>query len=261
MVQDTDAKRTEKDKPVNLNDASLEGKQVAHDTEADYYSRIAPPPAGIYGIKMFRDKEGWKESKDSPGDYYCGIEAKIVDCVSNPEDKETYLDYLVYWNIGTTIPRGKAISSAGHLLARFGAKGLEDTNTLKVARGIDQIISKEMVVYVWIDWRASQKGKDGEWNTLRWSMDEFPRDEMNQPIPWIMSEGQRVNAQAKITNVYGRLADAQAVLKGLASQGSSNGRGTASSKGKGKEETAPIKVKAPKQQEEMNDADFTGMQL
>src|SRR5476651_2464709 len=106
----------------SIDELLVDGPEVEIDPEEDAWSFAAPPPRGVYDMKLFKAKDGlqcgWtKEGDDSTLFVTCKLECKLV----NSKDEE-YDGQMVFASVNTKVWRGKHISKMAGLIVKAGYK-------------------------------------------------------------------------------------------------------------------------------------------
>jgi hypothetical protein len=165
---------------TNWNEAP-DGVALQLDLEEDAWEYGAPPPRGVYGLKMFPQKDGTKMGRIDKNDpattyYMINFEARVIS------DNEDYNNVPVFGTVSTRVFRGKNISTAAGLLIKAGVKTLPNPITdKKLAQFVEALLKKEVEVKAELDWRGqykstNQKTGEDEYISVFNHYEEFPMD-------------------------------------------------------------------------------------
>lgn len=208
MVVDDDVKqggksasgnKTDSYVKVNVEDAAIEGTSIRFDADADAYDRGLIMPAGIYKAIPYLDNEGFKMDK-STNHFFCGLEWKILECVSFPDKTAEYKDQIVTGGASTTIYKGKKTSTMATIMSKNKVPVGKLVDTKQTAMVFKKYLAKEIPNYILIDWRSWDKDRE---ETLFWSMEEFPRNPDGTHMTEGMYNGRRFMAQLSVKRVIG----------------------------------------------------------
>lgn len=157
-----------------------DGTSSQLDLTEDAWQFGAPPPRGIYDLKLFPAKEcvkwGLQDPKDKNSIYYLiQMECKVVS------DNEDYDGVPVFGNVSTRIFRGKSISTAAGLLVKLSYKVDNPITDKKLAMMTELALKKERVIKSELDWRGAYSYKDAKtgqdvWENVFNHYEEFPQD-------------------------------------------------------------------------------------
>jgi hypothetical protein len=162
----------------NWNEIQLDGELVVLDPTEDAWEYGAPPPKGVYALKLFAAKDGimmYQDNRDPKiVNFSISMEAKVTD------DGE-YKDAVVFPRVSTKVGRGKHISTAAGLIVKAGFNLPKDGITpKKLAMMVEALLKKEPIVKGEIDWQGSYKYQDKKGNDAYQSVfnsyEEFPPD-------------------------------------------------------------------------------------
>lgn len=157
-----------------------DGASSQLDLTEDAWEFGAPPPRGLYNLKLFPAKEcckwGLADAKDQNSIYYVvNIEAKIVS--DNPDHE----GIPVFCGVTTRIFRGKSISTAAGLVVKMGYKVQNPITDKQLAQLCEKALKQEKIVKTELDWRGSYSFKDPKtgqdtWENVFNHYEEFPPD-------------------------------------------------------------------------------------
>jgi hypothetical protein len=150
------------------------------DLTEDAWEFGAPPPRGLYDLKLFPAKEcckwGLVDAKDKNSVYYIvNLESKIVS--DNPDHD----GIPVFGGVTTRIFRGKSISTAAGLIVKMGFKVQNPITDKQLAQLCEKALKQEKVVKAELDWRGAYSYKDPKtgqdtWENVFNHYEEFPPD-------------------------------------------------------------------------------------
>lgn len=219
-----DGNKQERDelKKINLEDFAGVSATVEHDAEADYFDRANPPLTGVYGGKLFLDRDGWKTAD---GHFFVGLEIRLEDFVSHPELKEEYLNYNVLSRVATTIPQGKKTSSMATILAKAGVPVEKLKTSHQTAQIFNAWLKKEPLVYFLLDWRAwstefDNGAKKEPGRMIHYHASDFPKGVDGEPLmefEYTHKNGSRekLRAKAYAAAFYKNIQDARSQATGV----------------------------------------------
>lgn len=200
--------------------AAKDDRDQTYDPEANAFERLATVVPGVYGVKLYPSKDGFKLTQNprNPNEinYSTVVEAKIVDVSFAPSGAEQFQDMILGLPLSTMVGKGRKTSTMATLMAKMGVKVQNITKVLKLAQTLQQwLVQKEPTVYVEVDWRASYKESDDpsvkDWKNLYNSWEQFPKDLNGEPMErfeYASKTGPRVVvAQAQIKDVFGTVAN------------------------------------------------------
>jgi hypothetical protein len=157
-----------------------DGASSQLDLKEDAWEFGAPPPRGLYDLKLFPAKEcckwGYIDPKDKTGLFYTiNMECKIVS------DNTDYDGIPVFGAVTTRIFRGKNISTAAGLLVVLGYKVPNPATDKQLAMYAEAALKKERVAKAELDWRGAYSYKDPKngqdvWENVFNHFEEFPPD-------------------------------------------------------------------------------------
>lgn len=163
----------------SLDELKSEGPIVTIDPNDDAWSFGAPPPRGVYDLKLFQQSPELKVGYTKKGDessMWIGIN---LEC--HVVNNEEYDDARVYDMVTTRMFRGKDISTMAAVFLKSGYKLPNLTiSCKKLASLMVQVLKKEPIVKAEIDWRGSYKwttpkGED-KWENVANHYEDFPLD-------------------------------------------------------------------------------------
>ena len=186
---------------TNWNEAP-DGVAIQLDLTEDAWEYGAPPPRGVYDIKLFPQKDGVKMGRTDKNDpnttyYMINYEGRVVS------ENADYTDVPVFGNVSTRVFRGKNISTAAGLLVKVGVKNLPSPiSDKKLAQFVEQILKKEVTVKAELDWRGqykhtNDKGED-EYIPVFNHYEEFPVDPDKGGKKHVVSVAKRGGGQAEV---------------------------------------------------------------
>jgi hypothetical protein len=205
VVMDKDKKVTEL-KSIDINDTSLrDGKTEDINPDADAWGRPAPPPDGVYKVKLFLAKQAFQlgqiaakegEKIDPANIYYVGnLECKI-------QEDEKWKDSVVFGKVSTYIGAGKEINTMAGMIRKFGMVVPNKITHLELTRLFHKCLKKEPSLYCEGEWKAWDTHKE-EW--IKVGMKNFSKKEDGSGYNHVIrnSKGEQVNAGFKINRWYG----------------------------------------------------------
>lgn len=165
---------------TDLKELGFEGNPVELDLNEDAWEFSAPPPAGLYKLKLFLAKDGLMvvqaDKKDPLSKYVkIGIEGRI-------KSDDADIDNIpVFANVTSRVGKRKAISTMAGLVVKlgYGEKIPKPTTDAFIAKLMLAVLKKEPIVDVELDWKASYKYTNAkgeeEWVNVYNHYNEFPK--------------------------------------------------------------------------------------
>lgn len=156
-----------------------DGTSSQLDLTEDAWEFGAPPPRGLYDLKLFPAKEcvkwGLQDSQDKNSVYYfIQMECKVVS------ENEDYNGVPVFGNVSTRIFRGKSISTAAGLLVKLSYKVPNPITDKQLAMLTEKALKNERIIKAELDWRGAYSYKDAKgqdvWENVFNHYEEFPLD-------------------------------------------------------------------------------------
>lgn len=186
-------------KTIDINDTNLlDGDEQEINVNADAWDSPAPPPDGVYKIKLFLAKQGFQtdKQKDTEELFY------IANLVLKIQDEGKWKDTAIFYKVNTLISAGKEISTMAGLIRKTGLEVPSKVTPLALSRTLAKVIKKEAALYVRGEWRAWDMSK-GEW--IKQGMKQFPKNEDGKGFSHIIkdSKGGSVAAKLKVDKVFG----------------------------------------------------------
>jgi hypothetical protein len=180
------------------------GEKHKLDATEDAWEYGAPPKAGRYSIKCFLAKDGVKLFDDDPNrpvGYGISLECKIVNSQGGEFDGVT-----LFPRVSTFIGRGKNISTAAGLIAKFGYKVPSEADALTIAKLLVQALKKEPVCDIEQDWQGWSKLDQ---RVAYRGQSSFPVDEHGEPIHIVEYRTvkgliEEIRAQPNVVHWYGK---------------------------------------------------------
>lgn len=202
---------------TSLKDLMFEGEAVQLDLTEDAWEFAAPPPQGVYDLKLFFAKEAWKmgQLSKNESDIYlqANLECRIVS------DNEEFNNVPVFTRVDTRCFRGKQISTIAGLMVKLGyAKTLEKEggklSPKKLASYLELALKKEPIIKAELDWKGSYKystpkGED-KWENHFTTYKSFPdtKDKTGkQHISMVSNKAGgmiEVRAQLQVVKFFGK---------------------------------------------------------
>jgi hypothetical protein len=194
---------------VDLDQIKVTGKVSELDPTEDAWEFAAPPPKGVYDIKLYPAKGGWKmanyDKNDPEAVYFQGaLEGRIV---SNDPDVN---DTVVFIYVSTRIARGKKISTMAGMVAKAGFKCPPSATDVQIAKLFRQVLKKEPVLKGLIDWRGAYKDPEGNYVNACNTYADFPTTKDGKGREHIFSKQtkehgvQEIRAQLTVTRWFGK---------------------------------------------------------
>jgi hypothetical protein len=169
----------DRSKVVDINDKGLfTGDVVELNFESDAWAFPAPPPMGLYDLKLFPAKDAFKmvlrdENKgfDAQGNVYyqANLECRIV------APGTEYDNVPVFVTVSSIVGRGKELSSMMGVVKLTGAKPKKNSLTdLEQAKILNAVLKNEPVIRkVHLDWEGYSKNDK---KSVAKSMVDFPKN-------------------------------------------------------------------------------------
>lgn len=164
----------------SLAELLVDGEALDLDLTQDAWEFGAPPPRGVYEVKLFIGKDGWKSGTIDPKDpksvyVQCDLEGKITD--------REYEGQVVFTRVNTRVFRGKNISTMAGLLVKMGhgpalekARGKLTPKNLSIL--LDKAIKQEKPIKCELDWQGQYKWMDDKgkevYESVHRHYDDFP---------------------------------------------------------------------------------------
>jgi len=180
MPADTKMDYKDRSKVVDINDKGLfTGETVELDFTSDAWAFPAPPPMGLYDLKLFPAKDAFKmnlkdENKgwDSPGNVYysANLECRIV------APGQEWDNTPVFVTVNSMLYRGRELSSMMGVVLLTGAKPKKNSlSDLEQAKIFNQVLKGEPIIRkVLLDWQGYSKNDE---KVVCKSMIDFPKNQ------------------------------------------------------------------------------------
>jgi hypothetical protein len=180
MPTDTKMDYKDRSKVIDINDKGLfTGETVELDFSSDAWAFPAPPPMGLYDLKLFPAKDCFKmnlrdETKgwDSPGNVYysANLECRIV------APGQEWDNTPVFVTVNTQLYRGRELSSMMGVVLLTGAKPKKNSlSDLEQAKILNQVLKGEPIIRkVLLDWQGYSKNDE---KVVCKSMIDFPKNQ------------------------------------------------------------------------------------
>lgn len=190
-----------------------DGPEVQLDPSEDAWEYGAPPPAGIYKVKLMLSKDPFKLQQYDAKDPKATAIQVALDCKIVSEDKD--LDGTpVFTNVSTRVFRGKNISTAAGLIVKLGFKLPSAISDKKVAQLVEAAVKKEPVITCELDWRGSfsvpnPKGGKDTWVNVFNHYADFPKAEDGSRLHIVRHETKEhgtkeVRAMVQVVRFFGK---------------------------------------------------------
>ena len=172
---------TEEQKPqkIDINDPSLQGQieeAMELDTDADAFSFPAPPPDGVYEVRMQPSDQGWERRySEKLHKHYLqiGLELRIVDPGGDFDDKP------IFDNASDIVMQGTHICRIAGILKALGETIPSKTTNVELCRMFDTVLATNPSTRVKIRWEAYSKDQK---KTLKRGMNNFPKNADGKPL-------------------------------------------------------------------------------
>lgn len=161
----------------------------------------APPPAGLYWLKLFKAKEFARHNEED--DYYSlNFEGRIIN-----HSKKEYNNIPVFSTVSTKVGKRKNISTAAALLILCKVKVPDEATDLEIARLIDKWVKSEPIVAVRLDWQGYSKN---DARVIFNKMEDFPLSDDGESYLHLVTitnkdgNKEEIRASLKVKDFYGK---------------------------------------------------------
>lgn len=179
MPETTVTEEEQKPQKIDINDQSLQSQieeQVEMDPEADAFSFPAPPPDGVYEVRMQPSDQGWERrySKKLNKHYLqIGLELRIVDPGGEFDDKP------IFDNASDIVMQGTRICRIAGILKALGEAIPSKTTNIELCRKFEEVLATNPSLRIKTRWEGYSKDQE---KTVKRGMASFPKNAEGKPL-------------------------------------------------------------------------------